>query len=57
MDRLSVVVEPSPLESLPTRFSSEQLAQARSRAASSGERVLEALGVLCELAPDRKSVV
>jgi general secretion pathway protein E len=50
MERLSVVVEPLLAESAPERFSSEQLAQARARAATSGERVLEALGVLCELA-------
>lgn len=51
MERLSVVVEPLLAECAPERFSSEQLAQARARAATSGERVLEALGVLCELAP------
>ena len=51
MDRLSLAVEPAQLECVPSRFSSEQLAQARSLAASSGERMLEALGVLCELAP------
>jgi general secretion pathway protein E len=51
MDRLSLAVEPALLDTVPSRFSSEQLAQARSRAATSGERVLEALGVLCELAP------
>ena len=51
MDRLSLVVDVPPLDSVPTRFSSEQLAQARSRAGSTGERMLEALGVLCELAP------
>jgi len=47
MERLSVVVEPLLAESAPERFSSEQLAQARARAATSGERVLEALVVLC----------
>ena len=51
MDRLSLVVEPSPSACLPSRFSSEQLAQARALAASSGERMLDALGELCELAP------
>ncbi|MBH8609822.1 type II/IV secretion system protein, partial [Pseudomonas mohnii] len=51
MDRLSLVVEPSPSECLPSRFPSEQLAQARALAASSGERMLDALGELCELAP------
>jgi general secretion pathway protein E len=51
MDRLSLAVEPALLDCVPSRFTSEQLAQARSRAASSGERVLEALGVLCELPP------
>ncbi|MGH8422585.1 MAG: type II/IV secretion system protein, partial [Pseudomonas fluorescens] len=51
MDRLFLAVEPALLDCVPSRFSSEQLAQARSLAASSGERVLEALGGLCELAP------
>ncbi|MBA4359522.1 MAG: general secretion pathway protein GspE, partial [Pseudomonas sp.] len=51
MDRLSLAVEPAQLECVPSRFSSEQLAQARALATGSGERVLEALGGLCELAP------
>ena len=51
MDRLSLAVEPAQLECPPSRFSSEQLAQARALAGRSGERMLEALGVLCELAP------
>ncbi|MEG2391022.1 MAG: GspE/PulE family protein, partial [Pseudomonas sp.] len=51
MDRLSVVVEPQVAQSVASSFSSEQLSQARARAAGSGERVLDALGVLCELAP------
>lgn len=51
MERLSLAAVPAPLDSVPSRFSSEQLVQARLLAASSGERVLDALGVLCELAP------
>ncbi|MBI3906844.1 MAG: type II/IV secretion system protein, partial [Pseudomonas fluorescens] len=51
MDRLSLAVEPAQPDCAPTRFSSEQLAQARALATSSGERMLDALGGLCELAP------
>lgn len=51
MERLSVVVEALPPACAPTRFGSDQLAQARARATSSGERVLDALAALCELAP------
>ena len=51
MDRLSLAVEPAQLECVPTRFTSEQLAQARALATSSGERMLDALAGLCELAP------
>ncbi len=51
MDRLSVVVEPPQAQTAAERFTCEQLAQARARAATSGERVLDALAVLCELAP------
>ena len=51
MDRLSLAVEPALPDCVPSPFSSEQLAQARALAVTSGERVLQALGVLCELAP------
>jgi len=51
MDRLSLAVEPAQVECVPTRFTSEQLAQARALATSSGERMLDTLGELSELAP------
>ena len=43
MERLSLAVEPAQAASLPTRFTSEQLAHARHQASSTGERLLETL--------------
>ena len=49
MERLSLAVEPPLPAPAPTRFSREQLAQARADAAHSGERMLHTLHTLSEL--------
>ncbi len=50
MERLSLVVEPLLPAPAPTRFNREQLALAKSDAAQSGERMLQSLQTLSELA-------
>ncbi|MFW0758060.1 GspE/PulE family protein [Pseudomonas sp. H11T01] len=51
MERLSLAAEPVSTVRAPSRFTSEQLAQSRALAASSGERALQALETLSELDP------
>ncbi|WP_455921046.1 GspE/PulE family protein [Pseudomonas putida] len=50
MERLSLAVEPPLPAPAPTRFNREQLALAKSDAAQSGERMLQSLQTLSELA-------
>src|SRR5438045_3434384 len=51
MEFLSLAAEPASAVRAPSRFTSEQLAQARTLAASSGERALHTLETLSELDP------